>query len=394
MVLRSTLFCLLLSVALVFGHILPDGRTIRRPEEKRKAQTRIQSRKQRSVSSRDNHECQEGSPLGASYLGRMNVTVSGKTCQVWSAYLDMYNEPWYPEFGEHNYCRNPYPEEPEGVWCITDANLGKFEYCPVPICENGITKVLESSSQGNHACQDGNPICSPTMMKVLDFSADNDHQPDSNGEFTSATLDAGALPESFTICSAFMVEAWIEFQSAPMFVLPGVDGGNWGQINLFAAKSYTEYDVYLGPVFFVKQTETVFFPLQWTRACLSLDSDAGKVILVVDGQLLGEEEYRKEEEEFRPANLSLVLGYSSYPAEYSVKIANLNVFDSSLSLEKMIVLTMAGEEECGITGNLVSWEEAEWTLHSQAKVIEVDKEWEGHCRKESKVQVFITDFKI
>ena len=44
------------------------------------------------------------------------------------------------------------------------------------------------------------------MLKVLDFSADIDHEPDSNGEYTSATLDAGPLPESFTICSAFRVE--------------------------------------------------------------------------------------------------------------------------------------------------------------------------------------------
>ena len=43
----------------------------------------------------------------------------------------------------------------------------------------------------------GNP---ENMLKVLDFSADNDHEPDSNGEYTSATLEAGPLPESFTIC--------------------------------------------------------------------------------------------------------------------------------------------------------------------------------------------------
>ena len=31
--------------------------------------------------------------------------------------------------------------------------------------------------------------------------------------------------------------------------------------------------------------------------------------VVVDGQLLWEEEYKREEHELRPANLSLVLGY-------------------------------------------------------------------------------------
>ena len=46
------------------------------------------------------------------------------------------------------------------------------------------------------------------MSKVLDFSADNDNEPDRNGDYTSATLDAGPLPESFTICLAIMVDAW------------------------------------------------------------------------------------------------------------------------------------------------------------------------------------------
>ena len=31
-------------------------------------------------------------------------------------------------------------------------------------------------------------------------------------------------------------------------------------------------------------------------------------------------------------------------------------------------------------------------LHSKAKIIEVDREWEGPCRKESQVQVFTADF--
>ena len=90
MALQSTLFCLLLSILLVSGNLLPSGRKIKRPgkedpEEKRKAESRIQGRKQKSVSSQVDQECQEGNPLGASYLGKMNSTSSGRTCQVWSA---------------------------------------------------------------------------------------------------------------------------------------------------------------------------------------------------------------------------------------------------------------------------------------------------------------------
>ena len=84
-----------------------------------------------------------------------------------------------------------------------------------------------------------------------------------------------------------------------MFTLLDNDGNIWGRIYLYAASSYTEY-VYSGPVFFSIKTETVFFPLQWSLACLSLDSVASKVTLVVDG-CLGRR--RKEEDEKRPANV-------------------------------------------------------------------------------------------
>ena len=161
----------------------------------------MQGRKQRSVSSQDDQECQEGNPLGASYLGKMNSTSSGRTCQVWSA--SQPHEHSYTDVGEHNHCRNP-DGDIEGVWCFTTDPNKEWEHCSVP-------------------------KCGPTMLKVFDFSADNDQEPDSNGEYTGATLDAGALPESFTICSAIMVDdAWTtESKAADMFALLS-DGDEWG----------------------------------------------------------------------------------------------------------------------------------------------------------------------
>ena len=162
MELTSTLFCLLLVLALS-GHLLTDDRTTRRPrkgdpEERRKTQTRIQSRQQRSVSSQDDNECQEGNPLGASYSGKVNVTTSGISCQVWAA--SQPHEHDNTEVGEHNHCRNPdYPEDwmedypgDGGVWCYTTDPYVRWDYCPVPECA--------------------------TKMKVLDFSADNDQERD------------------------------------------------------------------------------------------------------------------------------------------------------------------------------------------------------------------------
>ena len=109
---------------------------------------------------------------------------------------------------------------------------------------------------GNHECEEGNPLCVPSMLKVFDFSADNDHEPDSNGEYTSATLHAGPLPESFTVCSAIMVDAFTrDFASAAMFNLLGSDRDRWGSMTLNSQTNNREYDVRLGPVRFAKQIE-------------------------------------------------------------------------------------------------------------------------------------------
>ena len=149
------------------------------------------------------------------------------------------------------------------------------------------------------------------MLKVLDFSADNDQKPDINGEYTSTAMEAGSLPESFTICLAFRIESWADSAAAHMFSLLDNDGYKWEHLAIYATSTHTEYEVWLGPVHIINQTETVFFPLQWSRACLSLDSVASKVALVVDGQLLDEKEYKREEDIYRPANLSLLLGFDA-----------------------------------------------------------------------------------
>ena len=71
-------------------------------------------------------------------------------------------------------------------------------------------------------------------MKVFDFSADNDGQADTNGEYTSATLNAGSLPESFTICSTYMVEAWPTKVEGRMFQILSKEGKGktWGRVNV------------------------------------------------------------------------------------------------------------------------------------------------------------------
>ena len=139
----------------------------------------------------------------------MNVTMSGTPCQVWAA--SQPHESYYPELGEHKYCRNP-EGDPDGVWCHTTDPDEEWDWCDVIMCPK---------------------------LKVLDFS-DHDHEPDTNGAF----LIAGFVPESFTICSALMADAWTtESNGGDMFRLYDDDAGrHWGRIYVVGAESYTEYN--------------------------------------------------------------------------------------------------------------------------------------------------------
>ena len=276
-----------------------------------------------------------------------------------------------------------------------------FVSCHVFPAERTIREVMKQAEWGkvqSPRIQDRQQR-SVSSLKVLDFSADNDQQPDTDGEYTGATLEAGPLPESFTICSAMMVEAWTTIHSGGfVFTLRSNDSA-WAYIIVqpSVGGTSTEYSVRVGPWSHLKQTTYGFFPLQWTLVCLSVDTSNLK--MVVDGQLLVEGEYKRVEDTKRPANLSLYLGFwldkYGYATELPVRITDLNVFKSSLSVAQMTARTTPGDESCGASwqaGDLVSWEEAEWILHSQAKVIEMDREWEGPCKRESQVQVFMADF--
>ena len=153
------------------------------------------------------------------------------------------------------------------------------------------------------------------LLKVLSFADDIDNEADSNGEFSSAILTKASFPEAFTICSAFMVDAWTtDFAAAYVLSMAKDDGSNlWGYMKIYAASSYTKYHVNLGPSSLSAQASTVFVPLQWTRMCLSLDFTAGKAILVVDGESHGEADHDKEGDQNRPTNLSLLLGLREAP---------------------------------------------------------------------------------
>ena len=231
---------------------------------------------------------------------------------------------------------------------------------------------------------------------VIDFSDDNDHGPDSYGEYTRASLTKPDMPQDFTICASYMVMAWKDFTSAFIFELRAEDGEGWAHLSMSALYKYTQFAVKLGKISFSVKSDNILFPLTWIHMCVSLETVSGSVSLIVDGSLLKKEVHRenRDDDEGRPANLDIVLGYRSYDSsEYTGMLSQLNIFSSPLSTARMVAMSTAGVGECGAPGDYVNWEEEDWTLSSMARR-EMVGELEGPCRRESKVTVYSADFEL
>ena len=232
---------------------------------------------------------------------------------------------------------------------------------------------------------------------MITVSDDNDNLRDSSGEFTRASITKPAMPKDFTICAAYMVEAWSRNGRFVRLFTVYNDYGTWDSFVLVdPSEGNTQFSVDLGAeVHFVAYGAHVLFPLTWTRICVSLDTVTGNVRLVVDGEVIHEKVHEKAIGRTNgPTNLTMVFGYVEdwgIHEEHTGMISHLNMFSSPLSTARMVALTKAGGEKCGTPGDYVNWEEEDWKLTSKARIQMMD-ELQGPCRKESELTVFTADF--
>ena len=310
--------------------------------------------------------CQQSSTSGRSYVGEANTTIDGIPCQRWSDTQP--HDHGFTHVGDHNFCRNPNGASHSKVWCYTTDPAVLYQSCSVPFCP---------------------------PLKALDFSLDNDYKPDENNSYTYASIQKENLPSFFTICTAFMVEAWAKYMNAVLFSLPDDNGVVWYWVVIRAFEEYTEFSILFRDLpDFQNQSVILLYPLQWTRVCVSKDSKTSIVRLVVDGELLVENEVKVKDQ---PANLHLVLGSYTSPNsgntyELPGKTTNLNIFSTALTVDEMKSITRVEEAECGLEGDFLSWEksleEKQWTLHSKARWVNLDGGLEGPCRAKAKMNVF------
>ena len=130
-----------------------------------------------------------------------------------------------------------------------------------------------------------------------------------------------------------MVEAWSDSGNARLFVLRYDNGEEWHEVDIYALLTYTEISFrFEDSQWFSKQSKILLFPLQWTRVCLSKDSNKSLARLVVDGELVIEQKVKVKNQ---PDNLGIVLGWDGYGLEYPGQTTDLNIFSFALTVEKM-----------------------------------------------------------
>ena len=127
------------------------------------------------------------------------------------------------------------------------------------------------------------------------------------------------------------------------------------------------------------------FPLQWTRACLSVELLLGRVTLVADGVLLDSRNHKNlRKESFNQS--TLVVG-----EKLSGQVGNVNAFSSALSVVKMREITTPGGEECGSCGDIINWSLSEgWELHGRVKKVRSKTDLEP-CSPESQMNLFFLE---
>ena len=238
---------------------------------------------------------------------------------------------------------------------------------------------------------------------MINFSDDNDQEPDSEGEFTGASLTKPNMPKDFTICSAFMVEAWTtEFTASYLFAIsydPPYAQQHWGYVSISpTTHDQSKVEVRFNKVYVSLTYYVAVFPLTWIHVCVSLDTVSDvkgpKIGVVVNGMELKKKLRttiftEAKEDPYWPADLRVVLGYRLNPTkvEFTGIISKFNIFSFSKSIEEMVNLTKGGGEGCGAPGDYVSWEEEDWQISGRARVQMVG-ELEEPCRRKSEVNVY------
>ena len=180
------------------------------------------------------------------------------------------------------------------------------------------------------------------------------------------------LPLSFMICSSVMTTSgFLQI----FFNMVGKDGNKWF-VPFLTVLDKTSFNYWS----WANVTLPPVFAHQWTRSCMSVHSESGLLQWVVDGILVKNSTVPLLKDVInKPTDLSgkIVLGvwqeqsnkrWSTWTGN---QVANLNLFSTTLAIEKMKQFTMGGG--CAPECDYLAWREMQWNLKGQARIETVDE---------------------
>ncbi|KAF7990581.1 hypothetical protein HCN44_000386 [Aphidius gifuensis] len=168
------------------------------------------------------------------YIGKANVTESGKSCLYWgdknNSYLLSIHVPDYEirqKLKSHNYCRNTNSLKDSRPWCFTGPSV-KREYCDIPQCKLiGTTRSLTKRE-----CRKSEFECSPKNCIPVEWVCDYERDcPNGKDEFSCVRHldDFTKIPGHRLV--GYDVEKW-------MYMLPDACALRCKEVN-FTCRSFS-----------------------------------------------------------------------------------------------------------------------------------------------------------
>ena len=132
----------------------------------------------------------------------------------------------------------------------------------------------------------------------------------------------------------------------------------------------------------------------WYHSCLTIDVDAGKITIVVNGFTVCEDltvnSLRNMTSRLpRSVKGSIILG-KTYLAELKIyyqylwQISNLNLYDNDLTVGDLKIMT---KNACNQTGSYLSWDQMIWKYYGSPKDIQVSEQ--EICNDSEKVSISV-----
>ena len=183
----------------------------------------------------------------------------------------------------------------------------------------------------------------------------------------------GNLPAQFTICNSILVvNINPSLHTKSPFNVNYEDGSPWFWMNI--AYNGHMYQAYRNGDIFTGNGKSKIYPARfnvWEHLCVGVDTDTGMFTTVQRGIVAFNEVMPVfvNSSSIKPTNLKgkLILGkYAGVPPSYNmhaVKVGNVNIYSTKLSIDDMKSITNG--ERCNEGGDYLAWKDSKWRFKEE-----------------------------